>query len=163
MKELEILNVYLAENGLNRTVQRESILNEFLSTERHVTAQELAELVRGRHPNLGYVTVFRALKLFAEAGLAAATDFGDGTLRYEHCYAHTHHDHLICGVCGKTVEFCSHEIERLQEELSRKHGFQLVGHRMELFGKCPDCAGKEQARKTIVAVRRRPGRGKDRL
>ncbi|NLO91724.1 MAG: transcriptional repressor [Elusimicrobia bacterium] len=142
MKELDILNRYLIENGLNKTVQREIILAEFMSAGKHLTAQELSETVRSRHPSLGHVTVFRALKLFVDAGIARALELGDGTTRYEHCYACSHHDHLICGVCGKTVEFCSHEIERLQEELAKKHGFALTGHRMDLFGRCAECAAK---------------------
>ncbi|HOX23283.1 MAG TPA: Fur family transcriptional regulator [Elusimicrobiales bacterium] len=142
MRELEALNQYLSARGLNRTGQRETVLKEFLALERHVTAQELGDIVRARHPAIGVATVFRALKLFADAGLAHVMDVGDGVSRYEHAYRHRHHDHIICKVCGRTEEFCSPAIERLQEEACKRHGFVLSGHRLDLFGTCPDCLKK---------------------
>ena len=147
MKELQVLNSYLVEKGLNRTAQREVILREFLAQESHVTVQELAELVRRKHKDLGHATVFRALKLFADAGLASVMDLGDGVLRYEHRFEHSHHDHIICRICGKAEEFYSPDIERLQEEIGLKHGFTLTGHRLDLFGTCRDCAKKTSASK----------------
>lgn len=145
MRELAVLNKYLAENGLNRTAQRETILKEFLALERHVSVQELAEAIRRKHKDLGHATVFRALKLFSDAGLARVVDLGDGLLRYEHGFEHGHHDHLICRSCGRTEEFCSPDIERLQDEIGQKHGFMLTGHRLDLYGTCRDCAKKSDA------------------
>lgn len=144
MRELQVLNAYLAENGLNRTSQRETILKEFLTLERHISVQELSELIRKKHSDIGQATVFRALKLFAEAGLARVVDLGDGLLRYEHGFEHSHHDHLICRSCGRTEEFCNPDIERLQEEVGQKHGFMLTGHRLDLYGLCRDCAKKTE-------------------
>ena len=147
MRELQALNAYLAANGLNRTAQRETILKEFLALERHISVQELSELIRKKHSDIGQTTVFRALKLFVSAGLARVVDLGDGVLRYEHGFEHSHHDHMICRVCGRTEEFCSPDIERLQEEIVKMHGFALAGHRLDLYGTCRDCAKKTDTNK----------------
>lgn len=141
MEQRKILNRYLADNGLNASLPRERILEEFLKVRTHVSAQELTMLLRDKYPDVGQATVFRALKLFIEAGLANAIDFGDGTIRYEQSYARSHHDHLLCRTCGRIEEFYCREIEALQQAISRKYGFRLTGHRLELFGECSQCTG----------------------
>jgi Fur family ferric uptake transcriptional regulator len=78
----------------------------------------------------------------AEAGLAKAVNFGDGVTRYEFCYGLPHHDHLICERCRRNIEVVDDDIERLQEELAKKHGFTLTRHKMYLYGVCPECRDK---------------------
>jgi Fur family ferric uptake transcriptional regulator len=72
------------------------------------------------------------LRLFEEAGIVERHEFGDGRARYEETPA-THHDHLIDMRSGKVVEFRNEDIERIQHEIARHHGYKLVGHRLELF------------------------------
>lgn len=127
---------YLQENSLNTTQQRESIVEEFLATKGHVSTDDLLESVRTTNKKIGYATVYRTLKLMVDAGLAHSRDFGDGQTRYE--IAAEHHDHLICTKCGLVLEFEDDEIEALQEKVAeRLGGFQIVKHRLELFGLCP--------------------------
>jgi len=71
--------------------------------------------------------------MFEEAGIIEKHDFGDGRSRYEEV-TDEHHDHLINVNTGKVIEFQSLEIEALQEEIARRHGFRLIGHRLELYG-----------------------------
>lgn len=130
---------YVKENGLRRTDQREQILGVFLSTERHVTTQELYDMVRKKYRGIGYATVARTMKLLSEAGLCREVDFGDGVQRYEHKYGHEHHDHLICVRCGKFMEIYNKKLEKLQTELVREHGYSEVYHKLEIFGVCPCC------------------------
>ncbi len=97
-------NQFLRQKGLRQTKQRDEIVKLFLRMERHLSTQELFDIVRKKDKDVGYATVARTLKLLAESGLCRMVDFGDGVQRYEHKYGHEHHDHLICTKCGKFVE-----------------------------------------------------------
>lgn len=140
--EKQIFEDFLEKNGLRDTPQRELMLDEFLKREGHITAAELYDIVKQRDRTIGQATVYRALKLFCEAGLAGEVDFGDGVMRYEHRYRHKHHDHLVCQGCGKTVEVVDTVIEELQQRLSAQYGFELTGHEMYLYGLCEKCRGR---------------------
>lgn len=130
---------YLGRNGLKLTPQRRTILDVFLTTEEHLTPEELYNKVKTVDPAIGQATVYRTLKLLSLSGLAKEVHFGDGMTRYEQKYGHKHHDHLICEVCGKNIEVLDEKIEKLQHDLAASHGFVLTGHRMYLYGVCPDC------------------------
>jgi len=135
--EQRTLVAYLDEHGLKNTKQREAILEVFLHGTGHVTSDELFQRVREEHPNIGYTTVYRTMKLLCDAGLAAERHFDDGITRYE--IAHEHHDHLVCTRCGKIIEFESQVIEDTQSQIADSHGFRVLRHRHELYGHCRDC------------------------
>lgn len=141
-KESEIFDAFIKSKGLRHTPQREIILNIFLSTERHVSADELYHLVRKKFSDIGYTTVYRTLKLLSESGLCEEIDFGDGILRFEHKYGHEHHDHLICVKCARFIEVSSPEIERIQEKMAKKHFFTPTKHKLDIFGICKGCSKK---------------------
>jgi Fur family ferric uptake transcriptional regulator len=141
-KNKEAFREYLAKQGLKSTRQRDLILDEFLRAGSHLSTEELYLRLRRKHPSIGYATVYRTLKLFAECGIAEERHFGDGQTRYESTSGEAHHDHLICTVCGAIIEFENPRIEQLQEEVAREHGFRIASHRLELYGKCSGCAGK---------------------
>lgn len=130
---------FLADKGLKSTRQRDLILDEFLRVGSHVSNEELYLRLRKKHPAIGYATVYRTLRLFAECGLAEARHFGDGQTRYELSALDEHHDHLICTECGKIVEFEEPQIEKLQEKVALSKGFVIERHRLELYGRCQDC------------------------
>lgn len=138
-KEFQIFDEFITAKDLRHTQQREKILNIFLSTERHVSCDELYKLVRRQDKSIGYTTVYRTMKLLAESGLCGEIDFGDGILRFEHKYGHEHHDHLICIKCGKFIEVFSPTIEKMQESLTKKHRFIPTKHKLEIFGICKSC------------------------
>lgn len=148
MDERQVLERYLRERGLKMTKVRDTILEAFLSMEKHVTAETLYEQVRNLDPGIGQATVFRAIKLFADAGLAREACRDDGPRQYEHAWRHAHHDHLSCIRCAKIVEFVDSAIETAQLAVYKRFGFTPGGHRMELFGLCPDCQQKDVAGKT---------------
>ena len=129
----------MLDKGLKSTRQREVILDEFLRVGSHISTEELYLRLRRKNPQIGYATVHRTLKLFAECGIAEQRHFGDGQARYEASDLDEHHDHLICVTCGKIVEFEDQRIERLQEEVARQHGFSIERHRLELYGCCESC------------------------
>lgn len=138
-EEFEVLENFIRSKNLRRSDQRQQILDVFLKTESHLTAEDLYNIVKKKNPSIGYATIYRSLKLFSEAGLCRELQVVDGTTRYEHLYNHKHHDHLICTKCGKFVEIESPEIEALQNQLAKKNGFVLIKHRLELYGLCSAC------------------------
>jgi Fur family ferric uptake transcriptional regulator len=135
----KIFEEFIAEKGLKSTRQRDIILEAFLSSERHLSIEELYLQLRDAHPTIGYATVYRTLKLFAESGIAREFQFGDGQTRYEHVVAGEHHDHLVCVRCGAISEFTNDVVEAIQNEVAASHGFIIQYHKMELYGLCSAC------------------------
>jgi Fur family ferric uptake transcriptional regulator len=127
------------------TGPRETVLDAFLRLESHVTAEELLSAARRLDPSIGQATVFRTIKLFAEAGLARGACPDEGARRFEHAYRHAHHDHLICVGCGSVVEFHDEAIEKAQKAIYRSKGYKPSGHRLELRGYCGSCAKRKGA------------------
>jgi Fur family ferric uptake transcriptional regulator len=138
-KETEIFEEYIRSRGLRHSDQRMQILDVFLKTEKHLTAEELHRLVQKRHPSVGTATVYRTMKLLRDSGLCRELRLDDGSTRYEHLYDHDHHDHLVCIGCGALVEVLDPQIEKLQEKLARTHGFRIISHKLELYGTCRKC------------------------
>jgi Fur family ferric uptake transcriptional regulator len=138
--EREALTRYLEDHRLKHTKQREAILDAFLEASGHITSDDLYQRIREKHPNIGFTTVYRTMKLLCEAGLANERHFDDGVTRYE--IQHEHHDHLVCVRCGKIIEFECSMIESTQDQIAERYGFRLLRHRHELYGHCPDCRGK---------------------
>ena len=134
-----IFEIFLREKSLRLTSQRRKILDIFLKVEKHLSVEDLYDIVKKKNLNIGSTTVFRTLKLLTEAKIARQVDFDDKKVRYEHGYGHKHHDHLICTRCGKSLEVLDDRIERLQEKLCKKYKFTLEHHRLEIFGICKRC------------------------
>ena len=141
---VEQLSKYLAGQGLRSTTQRDQILQVFIAAGRHLSAEELYLRVKKPHPGIGYATVYRTLKLLAEAGLADERRFEDGFTRYEYKASDDHHDHLICTKCGAIIEFENERIEALQQDVARKNHFHVQNHKLELYGLCGDCQKKKR-------------------
>jgi Fur family ferric uptake transcriptional regulator len=140
-EERQVLSAYLTRNRLKRSAQREAILDEFVRAGHHVSVEDLLNIVRRRHPDVGRTTIYRTLKLFREAGLASELVFGNEA-RFEPVWKRDHHDHFVCVSCGEIIEFQSPEIERLQTEIAAGIGFRIEGHRHHIFGRCRRCASK---------------------
>jgi Fur family ferric uptake transcriptional regulator len=138
-KEQQVLEDYITQNNLKVTRQRRAVLEAFLHSEDHVSAEELYKMVTQKEPRIGLATVYRTLSLLTQSGLASELDFGDGQKRYEHKYMHSHHDHMICSECGKIIEFNHPLIEKFQEEIAKRHNFNITSHKLDLYGVCQDC------------------------
>lgn len=143
-RPLDIFSEFLAERGLRMTPQRRLILEAFLEHGGHMAPEELYDAVRKADSSIGQATVYRTVKLLAESGLAKAVRFDDGVTRYEPEHGREHHDHLICERCRRTEEILDERIEELQEELARKKGYILTGHKMHLFGICSKCRKQDE-------------------
>lgn len=132
------LKDHLHRQGFKSTAQRDTIVRAFFAAAGHVNLDELHRAVRQRNPRIGYATVYRTMKLLAECGLAVERHFRDGAAYYE-SGEKTHHDHLICERCGRIVEFEEDRIEALQAEVAVALGFEITGHKLELYGVCRAC------------------------
>lgn len=137
--EKAILEEHIQAAGLRRTGQRELILETFLSTEDHLTSEDLYGLVQKQDDSIGLTTVYRTLKLLTEAGLAREVRFGDNKTYYEHHHNQEHHDHMICTECGTVIEFFSPEIEALQDQMAGKFEFRPTHHSLRMWGVCSEC------------------------
>lgn len=130
--------------GLKATGPRLKILEIFqerakAGEDRHLSAEEVyKELLVNVGEDVGLATVYRVLAQFASAGILTRRNFEHGTAVFELDDGH-HHDHLICVMCGKVVEFVDEEVEKRQAEVAAKHGYELVDHSMALYGVCPEC------------------------
>jgi Fur family ferric uptake transcriptional regulator len=142
-EEKEVFAAYIAKNRLKRSGQREVILDTFLRSERHLSVDDLHQMVQKRRPDIGRTTVYRTLKLLQAAGLAQELAL-DGQSRFEREYKRAHHDHFICKSCGDIIEFSNPEIERIQDEIAADIGFVIEGHRHQIFGLCRRCAARPQ-------------------
>ena len=121
-----------AEKGMKMTEQRRIIAQVLSAAHDHPDVEEVHRRSAFEDPRISIATVYRTMRLFEEAGIVKRHEFGDGRARYEETPA-THHDHLIDVRSGKVKEFHNEEIERLQQEIARAHGYKLVGHRLELY------------------------------
>ncbi len=137
-----ILQRHLQERGLKQTRQRSLIVSIFLATGGHLDVDQLLATVRRTDPKVSAATVYRTMKLLTELGIAHAQQFGDGHTRYESAVDRHHHDHLICTACGKIIEFENDRIESLQDAVARRHGFTVAHHKLELYGRCAECAAR---------------------
>lgn len=122
-----------AAKGLRMTEQRRVIARVLQDSDDHPDVEELYARASAIDSGISIATVYRTVKLFEEAGLLDRLEFGDGRARYEDA-ERDHHDHLIDMNSGEVIEFVDEEIEALQEKIARKLGYELRGHRLELYG-----------------------------
>jgi Fur family transcriptional regulator, ferric uptake regulator len=123
-----------AERGLKMTGQRRLIARVLSEAQDHPDVEEVYRRALALDNKVSIATVYRTVRLFEERGILERHDFGGGRARYEPA-EHGHHHHLIEVDTGQVVEFQSEEHERLAREIAAGLGFELVGHRLELFGR----------------------------
>lgn len=133
MSELSRIEELCVEKGMKMTGQRRIIARVLSEATDHPDVEEVYRRAVHLDPKISIATVYRTVRLFEEANILERHDFGDGRSRYEEA-TEDHHDHLIDIQSGRVMEFRSPEIEALQREIAARHGYELVGHRLELFG-----------------------------
>ena len=130
---LSRLEQLCVEKGLKMTGQRRVIARVLSDSHDHPDVEQVHRRAAEIDPRISIATVYRTVRLFEEAHIVEKHEFGDGRARYEELQR-KHHDHLIDLRSGKVVEFANQRIEELQRQVARQLGYELVGHRMELFG-----------------------------
>jgi Fur family ferric uptake transcriptional regulator len=121
------------DKGLRMTDQRRVVARVLSDAFDHPDAEELYRRALAIDPHISIATVYRTVKLFKDVGILESHDFRDGRSRYEEI-AESHHDHLIDVHSGSVIEFRNEEIERLQRRIANELGFELIDHRLELYG-----------------------------
>ncbi len=130
---------FLARKKLRLTAQRRAILESAFSTRRHFTADELLVWAHRRDPSVSRATVYRTLPLLTESGLVREMDFGQDRKFYDPNYAeHPRHSHIICQDCHKIIEFESDKIAEIENDISRKLGFSMKAHRLQITAHCDE-------------------------
>ena len=130
---------FLAKQKLRLTTQREIILDEFINTDEHLDIETVYENTKKIDSNIGLATIYRTVKLLLDAGIVREVRFSDDRTYYEAIMERMHHDHLLCEICGKNIEFNEPELEELQEKIAEKYKFKLTNHFMNLYGICEKC------------------------
>ena len=121
------------QKGVKLTDQRKLIAQTMSNSHDHPNVDELYKRVSKIDSKISIATVYRTVKLFEEAGILTKHDFRGEKSRYEE-FPDNHHDHLIDVQSGEIVEFVNEEIEKLQETVAEKLGYQLLDHKLELYG-----------------------------
>ena len=119
--------------GLKLTSQREVVIAILENSEDHPNVEELFRRATEIDKSVSIATVYRTVKLLEDANFIEKHEFGDGKARYEE--SGEHHEHLIDVETGEVIEFIDNELEELKEKIALKMGYELVDHRLELFGK----------------------------
>ena len=119
--------------GVKLTDQRKIIAKVMSDSDDHPNVDELYRRVSKIDSKISIATIYRTVKLFEEAGILAKHDFKGNKARYEQL-SDDHHDHLIDVKTGEIIEFVDEEIEKLQKKVADKYGYDLVDHKLELYG-----------------------------
>lgn len=135
----EAFRAYLRDHNLPVTAQRLAIADVILSTDRHLSAEEVAKQLRSHGAAAGTATVYRTIEVLVRSGLVVERDFGEGFKRYEASRGVPHHEHLLCTNCGKVTEFRDERLERMTTLLAETHGYSRQRHRLVIHGLCSDC------------------------
>ena len=121
------------QKGVKLTDQRKLIAQIMSDSHDHPNVDELYKRVSKIDSKISIATVYRTVKLFEESGILAKHEFKGGKARYEELNE-SHHDHLIDVKSGEIIEFVDQEIENLQKKVAEKYGYDLVDHKLELYG-----------------------------
>ena len=133
---------YLQSKGHKLTRPRRLVAETLIAARRHVGADDLIEMLRRAGTPVPKATVYRTLALMRECGSFDAHDFDQGKRLYEPMMGRAHHDHLYCISCGEVIEFQEPRVEKLQDEVVRRHGFTPVYHSHKIFGTCRKCGSR---------------------
>ena len=121
------------------TRQRDAVMTLLSNVDGFHSAQELHVMLRERGANVGLTTVYRTLQLLAETNEIDVMQAPGSDTRYRRC-SESHHHHLVCRSCGRTVEVLGPAVERWADRVGEEHGFTDVSHTLEIFGTCGRCA-----------------------
>ena len=124
------------KNGVKLTENRKIIVRIIAESKEHLDVEEVLSRANKINPRIGIATVYRTLKLLEESGVIAKHEFGNtNKAHYETVEEGEHHDHLIDVSTGKVYEFFNIELENLKDKIARDMGYELGGHRLELYCK----------------------------
>ena len=124
---------------LRTTRQRTAVADLLGRPDGFRSAQDLHELLRKEGASVGLTTVYRHVQSLVDAGEVDVLRQSDGEAVYRRCRTETHHHHLVCRSCGRSVEIEGPEVEAWAGRVAVRHGFSAVTHTVEVFGTCRSC------------------------
>ena len=130
----------LEKAGYQATPNRRLVADLVASTSGHFTAADLLERGRREQVNIGRATIFRALEVMTSLRVVERLDLPSGAHAYVVCDPDEHHHHIVCSGCGRNEDIADGELAGVVDEIARRSGYRIESHRLELFGRCPDCA-----------------------
>jgi Fur family ferric uptake transcriptional regulator len=131
--------------GYRLTSPRRALAGVIASRGGHFTADDLLGESRRRRLGVTRATIFRSLDVLADLGMVERLDLPSGEHAFVACEP-AHHHHVVCSSCGRTTGVADRGIERIAEAIGRETGYRIDAHRLELFGRCPDCQLREELR-----------------
>ena len=131
---LETISERCKKVGIRLTGQRRLIISVLEDSKDHPDVETLFERANKIDSKVSIATVYRTVKVLKNAGILEKLEFNDGRSRFEDA-VRKHHDHLIDLDTGKVIEFIDEEIEHIQKKIASKLGYELIGHKLELYGK----------------------------
>ncbi len=141
------------QEKIDRFDDRFKVLEAFLNKERHMTASDLAGVLKDQKVSLPEAFIEETLELMCYFGFAQKNRFKNGDIHYEHRHLGQHHDHLICTKCGDISEFKNDRLEQLQGQVSSQLGFHMLQHRMDIYGICGNCLKARDQQMPLTAAK----------
>ena len=133
------------------TVPQKDLVEHVFARHSHFDADQLAKDLEDAGLNISRATVYRTLSKLVDAGMLRKLEIGPKTY-YEHDYGYPQHEHLVCGTCGKMIEFQHPAIETAIEEICGQHQFQMAGHTLVIRGTCVDCNRARAANRRLDLI-----------
>lgn len=129
----------LRQKGYRLTPQRHAVLKTIATSQDSLTPAAIYKLVRKNHPKIGLVTVYRVINLLTEFQLICQLSTKGDSKSYLMRRPTEHHHHLVCTQCGRVMDFSNCDLSGLGQRVFQETGFEIEGHILELYGRCPNC------------------------
>lgn len=141
-REISRFQDFLSAQGLKLTRERTALVHEIFATHYHFEADELLFKMKEKSLKISRATIYRTLELLVKSGLVRRVHLGEDHYHYEHVRGDSHHDHLICTLCGAVIEFHDPQLEQRQREICLKKKFTPTFHNLQILGICGSCQKK---------------------